>query len=133
MSVGIRIRCSRRSRPWSAIGQANFVVQPVFQMLCAIAFGICSGSSGRASAARAASLSGCANTYFGSSSGGPATISISRIGASSRHKPAGDSSTSLEKTCGKLAARSAATMPPNDWPIAAGRSGPSPSLRIASS
>jgi hypothetical protein len=38
MSVGTDTRCSRRPRPWSAIGQANFVVQPTFQVACAIAF-----------------------------------------------------------------------------------------------
>ena len=82
-------------------------------------------------AAWAASLSGWANRYFGMSSGGPATIAMSGIGASSRHRPGGDSSTSLPKSRGKLAARSAATMPPNDWPTATGRS--SPSARVSSS
>jgi hypothetical protein len=133
MSAGTAIRCSRRSRPWSAIGQANFVVQPTFQVLCAIAVGICSGSAGSARAVHAASLSGYANRYFGVSSGDPDTISISGIGASSRHRPIGESSTSLENSRGKVAARSAATMPPNDWPSATGRSTPSPSLPTASS
>ena len=50
---------------------------------------------------------------FGTSAGGPDTISISGIGASSRHRPIGESSASLENRRGKQAARSAATMPPN--------------------
>ena len=107
------------------------MVQPTFQVLCAIAFGICSGSLGRARAARAASLPGCANRYFGTSSGDPDTISMSGIGASSRHRPIGASRTSFENSRGNVAARSAATIPPNDWPSAAGRS--SPSMRIISS
>ena len=113
------------------MGQANLVVQPTFQVRCAFAAGIIAGSLGRAMAARAASLSGCANRYFGTSSGGPATICISGIGASSRHSPAGAISTSRENSRGKVAARSAATMPPNDWPIAVGRS--RPSSRVSSS
>ena len=78
------------------------MVQPTFQVLCAIAVGICSGSAGSARAVRAASLSGCANRYFGVSSGGSDTISISGIGASSRHRPIGESSTSLENSRGKV-------------------------------
>ena len=124
MSVGTDTRCSRRPRPWSAIGQANFVVQPTFQVACAIAFACWAGSAGSACAACAASLPGWAYRYFGTSEGGPDTISISGIGASSRHRPSGDSSTSAEKSRGNDAARSAATMPPNDWPIATGRSKP---------
>ena len=108
------------------------MVQPTFQVACAIALACCAGSAGMACAARAASLSGWAYRYFGTSEGGPDTISISGIGASSRHRPSGESSTSLENSRGKQAARSAATMPPNAWPSAAGRSSPSPSLPASS-